>query len=53
MQPGGETIIRMGEELDLVYLVGKAAILNKSSLLLEFLSKNILLDLIRTLGQVL
>ena len=29
MQPGGETIVRMGEELDLVYLLEKAAIINE------------------------
>ena len=29
MQPGGETIVRMGEELDLIYLLEKAAIINE------------------------
>jgi len=29
MIPGGETIVRMGEELDLVYLLEKAAIINE------------------------
>jgi len=29
MQPGGTTIVRMGEELDLLYLLEKAAIINE------------------------
>lgn len=29
MQPGGETIVKMGEQLDLVYLLEKAAIINE------------------------
>ena len=29
MQPGGETIVKMGEELDLVYLLEKAVIINE------------------------
>lgn len=29
MQPGGQTIVKMGEQLDLVYLLEKAAIINE------------------------
>jgi len=31
MQPGGKTIVKMGEQLDLVYLLEKAAIINEKN----------------------